>query len=84
MYNYQNEKHKIFTEEGQEMFLKIRDEAHRLLNVAGAFSLFNATKNCSGEVWAMMACVDRLVELGEIVEIANTHTFSDARIFIAI
>ena len=31
MYTYENEKSKIFTENGQEMFLKIRDKVQILL-----------------------------------------------------
>lgn len=65
-YSYENERTKLFTEEGQIMLLKIRDEAHRLLAEAGAFQGGRAWKNVSGDTWMMHACLDRLVELGEL------------------
>lgn len=69
MYNYNTQKKNIFTEEGQEMFLKIRDKAHKLLDEAGAFKLSHVISGCTGDSWDMYACVDSLIELGEIIEI---------------
>jgi hypothetical protein len=68
-YEYEKEKPGIFTENGQVMFLRIRDKVQSLLKQAGAFSMFSAMSDCTGESWQMMACVDRLVELGEIKEV---------------
>lgn len=69
MYNYEAEKKKIFTDEGQKLFLSIRDKAQRLLKEAGAFRRSEVTSGHSGDSWTMMACVDRMVELGEIVQL---------------
>jgi hypothetical protein len=66
MYNYQTEKSKIFTEDGQETFLKIRDKVQQLLKQSGAVMMQNAISGVTGDVWLHMACVDRLVELKEI------------------
>lgn len=82
MYRYENEKPKLFTEDGQIDFLKIRDTANSLLDVAGAFKLFSACKNVSGDSWFMMACVDRLVELGEIREITQNNVAGQDRVFV--
>jgi len=82
MYNYQNERHKIFTEKGQTDFLKVRDEAFRLLEEAGAFSIMKVIKVVCGESWLMMAYVDRLVELEEIKEITKPDTFGQDRVFV--
>jgi hypothetical protein len=71
MYNYQTEKPKIFTEDGQEQFLKIRDKVQQLLNQSGAVMLQNAISGVCGDSWLHLACVDRLVELGEIREITK-------------
>jgi hypothetical protein len=68
-YNYQTEKAFIFTEDGQVMFLKIRDHIKNLLKVAGCFTSGKAMNDIPGDVWSKMACIDRLVELGEIVEV---------------
>lgn len=68
MYNYQNERSKLFTDEGQKTFLKIRDRCKRLLHIAGAFRANEATSEVSGDTWLHLACLDRMLELGEIVE----------------
>ena len=71
MYNYQNEKSKIFTEDGQVVFLKIRDKTQQLLKQSGAVMMGNILNGITGDSWLHLACVDRLVELGEIKEITN-------------
>ncbi len=81
-YNYEAEKHKIFTDVGQREFLKVRDRAKHLLDEAGAFMILAALKDISGEAWTMMAYVDRLVELGEIREITSANVAGQNRVFI--
>ena len=80
MYKYEEEKPKLFTDEGQRMFLKIRDKTHELLNQSGAVAMIKAT---GGDSWMMLACVDRLVELGEIKEINYDAPAAQCRIFIS-
>ena len=82
-YNYEVEKHKIFTEQGQREFLKVRDCAHKLLAEAGAFMMFSALKGISGDSWQMMAYVDRLIELGEIREITPANVAGQHRVFVS-
>jgi len=81
-YDYKDRRAKVFTEEGQVMFLKIRDKARELLSMSGAVQ--SGKLQCVvGEVWDMMACMDRLVELGELIEVPNPHsTAGQHRIFI--
>ena len=81
-YNYQEMKKKLFTEENQELFLKIRDKTHELLAEAGAVKMDNIIDDMSGGSWDMLACVDRLVELGEIEEVTYGGCLSNDRIFI--
>ena len=81
-YKYEVEKPKVFTEEGQRDFLKVRDQAFKLLDEAGAFMLFSATKGVSGDTWTMMAYVDRLVELGEIREVTPPDVAGQHRVFV--
>lgn len=84
MYNYQNEKPKIFTESGQVMFLKIRDNVQKMIKLAGAVTMSNAIQGISGSSWEQMACVDRLLELGEIVEVIQRgYVPGQNRIFVA-
>lgn len=82
-YVYENEQKELFTDEGQRLFLKIRDRAHNLLHIAGAFRLQEVIREVGGgSSWQMLACVDRMVELGEIVECKNPiSTVGQHRIF---
>ncbi len=84
MYNYQTEKPKLFTEDGQVMFLRVRDQVKTLLNTAGAVRAQEALKNASGDSWMMLACLDRLVELREIRELPNAKAPAQHRVFVAV
>lgn len=84
MYKYEDQKQNIFTEDGQKMFLKIRDKVQSLLTIAGACSMGCAIGGASGDSWDMLACVDRLVELEEIKEIKQNKVAGQHRIFIKI
>lgn len=82
MYKYEEQKPKIFTEEGQETFLKIRDKMQYLLKQSGAVMMENVISGVTGNNWFHCACVDRLVELGEIKEITNGDVAGQHRVFI--
>ena len=83
MYNYQEQKKYLFTEEGQVVFLKVRDKVKELLEIAGAVQIINVINNMSGDGWLFLACFDRLLELKEITEIKNTrNSAAQYRIFI--
>ena len=84
MYNYQEQKKNVFTEDGQVTFLKIRDNVKNLLKQAGAVSMDRAIRVASGDSWTMMACVDRLVELGEIRELQIGRVAGQDRIFVSV
>jgi hypothetical protein len=81
MYNYQTEKPKIFTEQGQADFLKTRDSAEKLLSIAGAFNIMKVL--VTGDQWLAMAYIDRLVELGEIRELTDSNVRGQDRVFIS-
>jgi len=84
-YNYSQLKSALFTEEKQKLFLAIRDQVHYMLSISGAITMESASnlpENIgSASNWEMMACVDRLVELGELKEIHTTGIHND-RIFV--
>lgn len=82
MYKYSEAKPRLFTEDGQKMFLAIRDNVHRLLKLAGAVRMEEAMCG-GGSSWDMLACVDRLVELGEIREITNGDVAGQHRVFVS-
>jgi hypothetical protein len=84
MYNYQTEKPRLFTEEGQVMFLKVRDQVKKLLAEAGAVRAQEAWKGVCGDGWQMIACLDRLIELREIRELPDVKAPAQHRVFVAI
>ncbi len=82
MYDYEVEKKNVFTEDGQVMFLAIRDNIKYLLELSGAVRLEQAIKGISGDSFLMIACIDRLVELGELEEITPDGKVTSCRVFI--
>ncbi len=84
MYNYETEKPKLFTEDGQVMFLKVRDQVKKLLAEAGAVRAQEAWKGVCGDSWHMLACLDRLVELREIRELFDHSVPAQYRVFVAV
>jgi hypothetical protein len=83
MYSYKEERPRLFTEDGQVMFLSVRDNVKRLLNQAGAVRMDRAISGQTGSSWEMLACVDRLVELGELREVTGADTCEQYRVFVA-
>lgn len=82
MYRYEVEKSNVFTEDGQVMFLKIRDQVTALLKQAGAVRLQEAISQVTGSTWTMLACMDRLVELGELRELTDAKVPGQYRVFV--
>jgi len=83
MYKYEELKAKLFTDEGQRTFLAMRDRAKLLLKEAGAMTMEAAIRAGSGDSWLLLACVDRMVELGEIREIPQIGVCGQHRIFVS-
>lgn len=83
-YDYLTERPKVFTEDGQVTFLKIRDNAKRLIAEGGAARCQELMAGVGGDSWTMLACVDRLVELGELHEITKDQRVAGQhRVFVA-
>ena len=80
MYDYTNYCDLTFTDEGQRNLLKVRDKAFQLIKVSGAVSMQNLMI-IGGDSWEMMAYVDRLVELGDLIEIEQGHVAGQFRLF---
>lgn len=84
MYKYEEERGELFTDEGQKLFLKIRDKTKALLKESGAVRMQEIIAGFSGSSWTMLACVDRMVEIGEIQEIPNIYNAAGQfRIFVS-
>jgi hypothetical protein len=70
-YSYQALKPSLFTDDGQRTFLKIRDHVSNVLKASGAITCGAAIRVATGDTWLMLACVDRMVELGELRRITT-------------
>ncbi len=81
-YSYPTLRPFVFSEPGQDMLLKIRDFAEKTLKTSGAVRM-DALMNAAGggESWNMMACVDRLVERKELIEVTPHNCTGQHRIF---
>ncbi len=82
-YRYAAQRAEIFTEAGQVLFLKIRDTAKRLLAISGAVQAEKLWDGCAGDSWTMLACVDRLEELGEIRRVDNGKCARQHQVYVA-
>lgn len=81
-YSYQAERPWLFTEEGQVCLLKARDQAFKHCDEAGAFVAFAALRKVGyGDTFKAMAILDRLVELGDIVEVTGSKVAGQDRVF---
>jgi hypothetical protein len=82
-YHYQDHRAWLFTEDGQVTFLKVRDKTKELLALAGACQSGKMTAGLTGDSWCHLACVDRLVELGEICEVTKPgEVWGQHRVFV--
>lgn len=80
-YNYTDLRPKLFTEDGQVLFLEMRDRAKKIIAHAGAARMDAIMQGSTGDTWLMLACVDRMVELGELKEVPSPSTAGQYRIF---
>ena len=83
MYVYKDLKSRLFSDEGQRMLLKVRDFVQDALKKTGAVRMQEAIAAAGGgDSWTMLACVDRLVELGEIKEVTDGDVAAQHRVFV--
>jgi hypothetical protein len=82
MYRYEDLKKDLLTDDGQKKFLEVRDRVRKLIEQSGAVRLAEAIRGSTGDSWTLLACVDRLVELREILEITGADVPSQYRVFV--
>jgi len=82
-YQYNDIKPRLFTDEGQRLFLAIRDRTNDLLKQAGAARCHEMISGSLGELWDMLACVDRMIELKEIREVTTGEVMWQHRVFVS-
>lgn len=68
-YNYQMERYKVFTEDGVDTLFRVRDAVKHCIKECGAFREQELFKHIKGsyDSWTVTACLDYLIELGELV-----------------
>ena len=77
MYNYKEQREKIFTPDGIELLIKILYRIDELTKVAGVCTIEKATNGHGGNNWQMIACIDYLAEIGLIrFDTGETHQSS--------
>lgn len=80
-YKYETIRSNIFTDEGQRVFLKIRDRVNELVENSGCFAM-GYILGLHADDWMCMACVDRMVELDELQELVGGRAGQN-RIFVS-
>lgn len=85
-YSYAEQRPFVFTEDGQKTLLNVLDKARECLKASGAVSagvLLSAATG-SGDSWARMACIERLVELGYLRLVpCNEHRAWQDNVYVA-
>lgn len=84
-YSYQAERDKLFTDEGQRLFLAVMNSVSRSLATAGAVRATEAWKGAqfgAADTFTLSACLDRMVELGEIREVTGHGVAGQDRVFV--
>lgn len=65
-YNYEEIRPELFTEDGVELLMRMRDHSTKLLFQAGAYTFEKVTRTIKGDTWLMLAALDYMVERKEI------------------
>lgn len=82
-YSYAAVRPTLFTEEGVKKLAKVRRNVERALHSAGAIRASEAWDGVLGDSWLMIACLDYLVEQGEIREVtSDPRIFSQHRVYV--
>lgn len=82
-YNYEEQKKELLTDEGSRLFIRMRDKVFDMLEVSGAFRTEALISLGMTDHWTCLACVDRMLEIGEIREIFyDINRVSQHRIFV--
>jgi hypothetical protein len=77
-YDYKIEKDALFTEQGVEVLMQVRDRANKLIFMAGACTADKVIRTISGNSWTMLAALDYMEEKGEIECIHEGYRSNDA------
>lgn len=83
-YCYEVEKAALMTHEGMRLVLEVKDEATRLIALAGACTADRALNTVSGSSWTQLAALDYLVETGYLRRVLpREQTRGQDQVFVA-
>jgi hypothetical protein len=68
-YNYEDIRQELFSEEGVELLMQVRDHSGKLLFQAGAYTFEKVMRTVNGDTWLKMAALDYMVERKEIRQV---------------
>lgn len=71
MYKYDDLRPSLFTEEGFNKLIAIRDRAFELINISGACTVDKAITAVGGDSWIRLAAVDYLIERGDLKRVTE-------------
>ena len=80
-YDYQAERPSLFTENGLEILIAMRDRCRELIRQSGAVSAGKAMENVSGLNWTMLAALDYMVERGELEKLEQPGAWGQHEIY---
>jgi len=80
-YEYSELRDVLFTECGANTLQKIQDNVDSLLDGRRCFIMVEAFDGVCGDSWTLLACIDRLVEIGKIHEIPTDDELTQHRVF---
>jgi hypothetical protein len=75
-YKYEDEKKRLFTEDGVKTIIFVRDQAKALVKIAGCFTAEKLLEKCAGDSFTILAVLDFLVEIGELRVRDELHNVS--------
>lgn len=83
-YNYQQRRQDLFTEDGLTLFVAFRDQVQAALAATGAFRMGSlgmppGIGACDGQ--DLHACVDMMIERGELHEVTKSDVMGQNRVF---
>ena len=83
-YNYNEQKHELFTEDGIDILMKVKENINTKCDVAGAVMLNKLLDGVTGDTFTMLAAIDYLIEKGELREVTPPDTRGQERVYVRV
>jgi len=80
-YDYETQRPRIFTEDGVEMMMRMREKVRACLRASGAFKA--SAVMTTGDSWDMLAVLDYLIEKGEIRRVTTGRVAAQDEVYVS-